>query len=204
IPFGHAPNYTFTLKPSPQLEMELNHLLGEDTIEYTPFDYSLDEQEITYVTNGVDSMVFNMIERPRRNPETIAALSEEDLNYVTSLRKLSPFTFLIVKNECYLSANTHDFIPHTIEHPKFKTPIRISQDEHKRINVSVEGVFQFRHDSCREVPSYSQEYDPVKEIALEAYFKYPYTYKHIFKYRTEKRTTFTMTIARFDWFISNF
>ncbi|WP_250656127.1 hypothetical protein [Alkalimarinus coralli] len=204
IPFGHAPNYVFTLKPSPQLEMELNHLLGDDTIEYTPFDYSLDEQEITYVTNGVDSMILNMIERPKRSPETIVTLSERDLEYVTSIRTLTPFKFEIVEKTCYLSANTYDLKPHTIGHPDFKTPIRIKPGEKGSMNVSVEGVFEVKHGSCNEVPGYSQEYDPVKEIALEAYFRYPYTYSDIFKYRVEKRPTFTMTIARFDWFISNF
>ncbi|WP_250656129.1 hypothetical protein [Alkalimarinus coralli] len=205
IPFGHAPNYVFTLKPSPQLEMELNHLLGDDTIEYTPFDYSLDEQEITYVTDGVDWSKLVMILRPRNSPQDIVKLNQPDLDYVNKIKKQEPFELKIVDGVCYFFAQVNQFKPRIINHPKFKTPIIVKAGDPGEMLVDARGAFFAEYNECEDVYPYgSADADPSKEIALEAYFQYPSIHKDIEKYQTYDRRTFTFTLARFDSFIANF
>lgn len=147
IPFGQAPNYIFTLKPSPQLEMELNHLLGDDTIEYTPFDYSLDEQEITYVTDGVRSKFFEVISRPRRYPDKIVALETSEVEYLSAIEKLEPFSFKVLAGTCFLSAQVRSFISRTIDHTKFEFPIDISKGQKGEMLVNVSGAYEVRFET---------------------------------------------------------
>ncbi|MFD2232166.1 hypothetical protein, partial [Alkalimarinus sediminis] len=202
IPFGHAPNYTFTLKPSPQLEMELNHLLGEDTIEYTPFDYSLDEQEITYVTNGIDSVFFDMIARSLKYPDKIVTLTKEDLAYTNAINKHRPFTFKVINGRCYLSAPVESFSPRIIDHPKFDTPIIITAGKEGEMLVDANGAYNVRFKACGD--RYSTGSDFLKRYAIEAYLQYPHIYKSNLKHVKVYRPTITLTLEHFDEHITNF
>ncbi|WP_250656132.1 hypothetical protein [Alkalimarinus coralli] len=202
IPFGHAPNYVFTLKPSPQLEMELNHLLGDDTIEYTPFDYSLDEQEVTYVTNGIDSMFFDIIARPRKYPEKIVTLTKGDLAYTSAINKHRPFDFKVINGHCYISTPVESFTPRVIDHPKFESPITISIGKEGEMLVDANGAYNVRFNACGD--RYSVGSDFFKRYALEAYLQYPHIYKSNLKHIKVYRPTITLTLEHFDEHISNF
>ena len=205
IPFGHAPNYTFTLKPSPQLEMELNHLLGNDTIEYTPFDYSLDEQEITYVTNGVDWSYTQMISDFLRQPEKYVALNKDDLDYLFSIEKLEPFHPTILNEQCYLQTKAANFEPRVINHPQFKTPILIERSPDGHMLVNAKGILYAWGNKCtHSFPYGSTNSDISKSNAIEAYIQYPNIYRGVISYNKSYRRDYDFSLQHFDSMISSF
>ena len=205
IPFGHAPNYTFTLKPSPQLEMELNHLLGDDTLEYTPFDYSLDEQEITYVTDGVGSSRIEIIDRNIYKPFNIATLSEVDLNYLFSVNTVAPFNLGIRNSECFLIGKAGEFSIREIHHDSFKSPITISRSKQGEILVDTKGVYFMSDGECSNEFIYNSELsDPLKRFAITAYILYPHIYRRVHDYDIALRRKLNFSLERFDNAIANF
>ncbi|WP_250656124.1 hypothetical protein [Alkalimarinus coralli] len=205
IPFGHAPNYVFTLKPSPQLEMELNHLLGDDTIEYTPFDYSLDEQEITYVTDGVSSDLIEIIDRNIYKPDKIATLSKEDINYLFSITPIAPFHLGIRHGECYMIGQVEEFSAREINHTSFKTPITISRSEHGEMLIDTKGVYFISGGVCSNEFVYNPELsDPLKRFAITAYVLYPSIYRGVVDYDITLRQKLSFSLERFDNAIANF
>ena len=205
IPFGHAPNYTFTLKPSPQLEMELNHLLGDDTLEYTPFDYSLDEQEITYVTDGVNVSYIQMISNFIRRPEKYVALNKNDLEYFLAIEKLEPFQSIMLDGQCYLQAKTLSFEPRIINHSQFKTPIIIERSADGSMIVNAKGVLYARGKKCEySFPYGSKVSDIAKSYAVEAYIQFPKIYNGVFNYSKVLRREYNFSPEHFDSLISSF
>ena len=205
IPFGHAPNYVFTLKPSPQLEMELNHLLGDDTIEYTPFDYSLDEQEITYVTDGVDSSRIEVIDRNIYKPDKIATLSKEDINYLFSINTITPFHLGIRHGKCVIIGQVEEFSTREISHTSFKTPITISRSEHGEMLIDTKGMYFISDNQCSNEFIYNPELsDPLKRFAITAYVLYPNIYRGIIDYDIALRRKLNFSLEHFDNAISNF
>ncbi|UZE96098.1 hypothetical protein [Alkalimarinus alittae] len=98
--------------------------MGDDSIEYTPFDYSLDEQVVTYVTGGVRSTNEDTLFRTVNYKDDIAKIPKADLEYALSLVKETNFHSVIYKNKCYYKAKVSNFSPHAINSSKFKTPIR--------------------------------------------------------------------------------
>ena len=205
IPFTYQPNYVFTVKPSKQLEMELNDLLGADTLEYTPFDYSLDKQEVTYVTDGVSYEYIGMLGNFVSRPEKYVTLSDDDLDYVFAIKKKEPFKLTIIENECFLQAKVHSFEPRIINHLEFKTPIEVRSGVGGEMTVGVRGAFYYKYGSCKDVYPYSSnKSDSVKEYALEAYIQYPSLFKNLVDYRREDRMVLDFSLVHFDSRISGF
>ena len=205
IPFGQAPNYIFTLKPSPQLEMELNHLLGDDTIEYTPFDYSLDEQEITYVTDGVDVKHIQIISNFIHRPEKYVALNKDDLEFLWAVQKLEPLHPVILDGQCYLQAKAVNVEPRVIKHTQFKTPIIIQRSAEGYMLINAKGVLYPRGSKCEySFPYGSEDNDLTKSYAIEAYIQFPNIYNDVFKYSKTLRREYNVTLEHFDIHISNF
>ena len=205
IPFTYQPNYVFTLKPSKQLEMELNDLLGADTLEYTPFDYSLDKQEVTYVTDGVSYEYIGMLGNFVSRPEKYVTLSDDDLDYVFAIKKKEPFKLTIIENECFLQAKVEPFRPRVIEHPKFRTPIDISSGDGGEMLVSTLGGFRNKHGKCiKSFPYSSKVVDVPKGYSLEAYIQYPALFSGLDDYYSTRRLVFDYSLRHFDSRISDF
>ncbi|MFD2232154.1 hypothetical protein [Alkalimarinus sediminis] len=205
IPFGHAPNYTFTLKPSPQLEMELNHLLGEDTIEYTPFDYSLDEQEITYVTNGIRSKNADILFRTVNHKDKIVKISSQDMKYILDLVKGTNFFAGMYNGKCYYQAKIQNFLPREIYSDDFKSPIKLISLDNGNAGIDTKGVFEVERGKCDSVFSYnSTEFDYEKKNAIESYILYPHIYFEVVSLTSAKRPTLDFSLSNFDNQISNF
>jgi len=205
IPFTYQPNYVFTLKPSKQLEMEMNDLLGADTLEYTAYDYSLDTQEVTYVTDGVSSeytgMIWNFIDRPKR----YVKLGDEDLSYLFSIEKKEPFRLIIADGECYLQAKVEKVEARVINHPEFKTPIVINRDERGAMLVNTKGAFRVRQGECTNTFSYgSTETDVPKSYALDAFVQYQHIYRGVSDYTSVDRLVMDFSLDHFDNRVSGF
>jgi len=205
IPFGHEPNYVFTLKPSKQLEMELNDLLGADTLEYTPFDYSLDTQEVTYVTDGVNYDYIGMLGNFVSRREKYVDLDKADLDYVFSIRKKEPFSLTIIDKKCFFTADVENFEPRVINNSAFKIPIVITKGIDGEMLVGTQGAYYPRWDGCRNSdPRSPIKWDPKKYLALQAYIQYPAIYFGVMDYKKVLRRKYDFTLEHFDSRISSF
>jgi len=205
IPFTYQPNYVFTLKPSKQLEMEMNDLLGADTLGYTPYDYLLDTQEVTYVTDGVSSMRMGMIGGFIRRDEGYVKFERDDLDYLKAIEKQEAFKLTILNGKCYLYAEVDRFEPRVINHPKFKLPIEIRSGPRGGMLVDTLGVYYERQRECVQSDHFSQnEWDSAKYLALQANIQYPYIYKEVISYKKALRRIYNFTLNHFDSRISDF
>lgn len=205
IPFTEAPNYVFTLKPSKQLEMELNHMMGAGIIEYTPFDYSLDKQKVIYVADRDNASELWMIGSFSRRPEKYVELEADDFSYLLAIKKMEPFELVMLDGGCYFQARVEEMESRTINHPRFKTPVILEMTNDGKMRVDTKGAFFVSGRGCENALSYGKsDSDASKALALQAYIKYPNIYDGVIDYDTVRRRTYDFTLEHFDSRISGF
>jgi len=216
IPFGTQPNYVFTLKPSKALEMEVNQLMGDDIVEYTPFDYSLDEQVVVYKTNTLLSLSDGMLWRLVHKPEgRIPALKAKDVAFGLSLirsefydvKRVSQFdgacVFIFNMDKPLTSVVSSEIVG------DFNGSIVVKSDAESssKLYVSAEGVYSPYHDSDKCYDTREEGDDTpnrTKRYVTEALFLYPHIYHDIAGYKEVDRHTFTFTLEHFDDYIANY